>query len=79
MNRLNDSFTSESFSGNLTAIWRASHLRDLEIAARARDAALGQITSKVTFTEQVSLKRSWLSQPERSWLLNHLDEVQGFV
>ena len=68
-----------AFSGEVSALWRAAHRHQLEVAARDRDAILGQVTGKVIFTEHAPLERPWLSQPERYWLMNHLGEVQGFV
>lgn len=68
-----------AFSGDLTSVWRSSHLQDLEAAARARDVALGQANGKAVIIEYPPTARQGLPQPERYWLTNHLGEVQGFV
>ena len=73
------SMFANGFTGVLSASWRSSHLRDLEIAARARDAALGQTNGKAVVTEYAPPAHREVPQPERYWLTNHLGEVQGFV
>ena len=79
---LDDNFTSlqqSAFSGDLTLVWRNFHLRELGIAARARDAALGQANGKAVSTEYAPTVRRDLPQPERYWLTDHLGKVQEFV
>jgi hypothetical protein len=74
-----DTLQTESFSGDLTAVWRASHRRDLEANARSRDAALARAAGEATVLELPPIKRTWISQPERDWLLNQLSKEQGAV
>jgi type I restriction enzyme S subunit len=76
---LKNSLTSEAFSGDLTAVWREPHRRELETAARTRDVALGQPTAKMTIPEITPADRPWLSQPERYWLIDQLSQRQSMV
>jgi hypothetical protein len=70
---------TESFSGDLTAVWRALHHRELEANARSRDAALARAAGEATALELPPIERAWLSQPDRDWLLNQLSKGQGAV
>jgi type I restriction enzyme S subunit len=74
-----DSLQMASFSGDLTAVWRESHRRELEVAANTRAAALGRVPGEATVSELLPVKRARLSQPDRDWLLNQLSKGQGTV
>jgi hypothetical protein len=79
---LDNNFSSlqqRAFSGDLTSVWRNSHRRELETAVRARDVALGRAACAATILELPPIKRTWLSQPDRDWLLNQLSKGQGTV
>ena len=70
---------TESFSGDLSAVWRALHRRELEANARSRDAALARAAGEATVLELPPIKRTWISQPDRDWLLNQLNKEQWAV
>ena len=74
-----DTLQTESFSGDLTTVWRALHRRELEATARSRDAALGRAAGEATVSGLPPIKRAWLSQPDRDWLLNQLSKEQRAV
>ena len=79
LDRSFDALQTDSFSGDFTVVWRASHRRELEAAAHSRDAALGRAAGEATVLELPPIERAWLSQPDRDWLLNQLSKEQGAV
>ena len=79
LDRLFQEIVAQAFNGAASALWRTSRRRELEAAAHVRDAALGQLVSKVTISEVAPAKRPWLVQPERYWLMDQLSELQSVV
>lgn len=69
--------TLEGLTGELTAMWREAHRRELEDAARIRDKALK--SAKVIVREYAPEERPWQFQEERNWITNQLSELQQKV